>query len=105
MFVARLNLDVRFGHKDEFIALQKKWEENVGKKVGIEKYKQRVLNGSIGALESRFEVEFEVESLADLESVFARLSEVPYHREWGKEIEPHVVSGTNRWEIFRVVKI
>jgi hypothetical protein len=27
------------------------------------------------------------------------------HKRWGKEIEPLVVSGTNRWEIFRIVEV
>jgi hypothetical protein len=105
MFAARMSIDVRFGHKDDFIELHKKWMENVGMKVGVDKYNPRFLNGSIGAKESRFEIEFEVESLAELENTFAKLAQQPYHKEWGKEIEPHVVSGSNVWEIYRVLKL
>lgn len=28
----------------------------------------------------------------------------PWHAQFGKEMEPHVVSGTNQWEIFRIVE-
>jgi hypothetical protein len=105
MFIARWNVDVKFGHKDEFIALQKKWMEEVGSKSGMESITHRFLTGSIGAPESRFEVETQVESLAELEQFFAKLPEIPAHREWGKQLEPLIVSGSNRWEIFRVLKI
>lgn len=105
MFIARWIVDVKFGHKDEFFALHKKWEEEVGSKLGAEKKTQRVLTGSIGAAESRIETDTEVESLAELEQFFSRLMEIPAHKEWGKQLEPLIVSGSNRWEIFRVVKI
>jgi hypothetical protein len=105
MFIARWIVDVKFGHKDEFIALQKKWMEDIGNKTGMDKITQRMLNGSIGAAESRFEMETEVGSLAELEQFFAKLPEIPSHKEWGKQLEPLVVSGSNRWEIMRVIKI
>ncbi len=105
MFVARWSIDVKFGHKDEFIALQKVWQENVGNKIGWERGKYRVLNGSIGAAESRFEMEISVDSLAELETAWAKLPEIEAHKKFGKDMEPLIVSGSNNWEIFRVVNL
>ena len=105
MFIARWTVDVRFGHRDEFLRVQRKWFEEVGKKVGLEEYKQRALNGSIGAAESRWEFEFAVPTLAALESFFAQIAKLPAHAQFGKDLEPHVVSGSNRWEILRLVEL
>lgn len=102
MFIARWSVDLKFGHKDEALALMKKWETEVGAKSGFDPAKRRLLTGSIGALESRLESEMEVESLAALEKGFAEMAKHPYQKQFGKDLEAHIVSGTNRWEIFRV---
>jgi hypothetical protein len=101
-FIARWSIDVKFGHKDEAITSFRKWQAEVGAKLG---WKTRALTGSIGVLESRMETEITVESLADLESAWAKLGTNEIHKRWGKEIEPLVVSGTNGWEIFRIVEV
>jgi hypothetical protein len=101
MFIARYCCDVRFGHKDEYLAFARKWEKEIGSRLG---WKSRVITGSIGAAESRVEHEMEVASLAELEKGFAELAKNEQHKKWGKEIEPLVVSGSNHWQIFRVVE-
>lgn len=63
----------------------------------------RYLTGSIGARESTVGMNLEVESLAELEKAFEAISKLPSHKEWGRKLEPLVVSGTSRWEIFRVL--
>ena len=89
----------------EFIGLQKVWQEEVGNKIGWLKGKYRVLNGSIGAAESRFEMEISVENLEELEKSWAKLPEIEAHKKFGKSMEPLIVSGSNHWEIFRVVEL
>lgn len=44
-----------------------------------------------------------MEDLAELQRIWDKLATIPAHKEWSKALEPHVVSGTNRWEIYRVV--
>ena len=63
----------------------------------------RLLTGSIGALEATVVHDWEVNNLGELDSAWARLAAIPAHAQWGKELEPFVVSGTARWEIYRVV--
>ena len=100
MFIARWTVDARFGHKDAAIAQFKNWKQ-VADKVG---WKMRLLSGSIGD-EARLEMEIAVESLAQLETSWAAMAKDPSHATGAAGLEPHIVSGTNRWEIFRVVEI
>jgi hypothetical protein len=100
MFIARWIIEAKFGHKEEAMSLCKRWESEVGGRVGI---KGRILTGSIGGRESRLEFESQFESLAALEKAWTEMAKLPFHKQFGKEIEPHVVSGSNRWEILRVV--
>lgn len=105
MFIARWQIDARFGHKQEALELMKEWEREIGAKVGLDPKRSSVATGSIGALEATIENNLEVESLAELERLFEAISKIPAHVEWGKKLEPHVVSGTSRWSILRVVPV
>src|SRR4051812_21053372 len=104
MFVARWIIEAKFGHKDEAITVCKRWEAEVGGRLGL-KFNQRVLTGSIGVSESRLELETQVPSLADLEKSWAEMGKMPAHRQFAKDLEPHIVSGTNRWEVLRIVEL
>lgn len=103
MFIARWQIDARFGHKQAALDLMKEWERDIGAKVGIDPTKSTVATGSIGMLEATIENNIEVESLAELERFFAEIGKLPAHAEWGRKLEPYVVSGTSRWSILRVV--
>lgn len=103
MLIARLSIQARFGHKQKVLDLMKQWEEEIGSKIGWTKDKTRVLTGSIGAKESEIQHELSIESLAELEKGFEALAKIDGHAEWGKELEKYVVSGSNYWEIYRVL--
>src|SRR5262245_47430571 len=105
MFVARWMIDAKFGHKDETIAIWKKWQQEVGERVGMKRSTSRVLTGSIGAAECRFEIEHQFATLADLEKAWAEMGKIPSHKQFSKELESHIVSGSNRWEILRIVEV
>ena len=103
MFSARWQIDAKFGHKQTVLELMRKWEREIGSQVGIDKMGFRIMTGSIGALEATVETHHEVETLAKLEEFFAKIGKIEAHAAWGKELEPFVVSGTSKWEIFRIV--
>jgi hypothetical protein len=44
-----------------------------------------------------------VQNLMELDASWNKLGSIPAHREWSKQIEPYIVSGTPRWEVFRIV--
>ena len=53
--------------------------------------------------ESRFECEYTVESLKQLQKMWEDMSTMEAHQQFSKDLEPIIVSGSNRWEIFRMV--
>ena len=101
MIIARWNITARFGHAQEVIGLLREWNGTFGKQLGLPVDHERIVIGSIGARESLVQTELEVESLAKLEEAFTEMGKLEGHAAWGKKLEPHVVSGTNHWEIFR----
>jgi hypothetical protein len=103
MFIARWQIDARFGQKQTLIDKLRKWERDIGRQAGTDKMDFRILTGSIGAREATVEANHTVETLAQLEHFFEQIGKVEAHRSWGNEIEPHVVSGSAAWSIYRAV--
>jgi hypothetical protein len=101
MMIARWSIDAKFGNKQVVIDMMNSWIQNIGPEAGISRDKVRMLTGSIGALEATLQVEHTITSLAELETVWDKLANSKAHQQWGKELEPFVVSGSSRWEIYR----
>jgi hypothetical protein len=103
MMVARWSIDAKFGYKQTVIDLMQRWLRDIGPQAGIGADKTRLLTGSIGALEAIVQSEHLVTDLSDLNRILERLGTIAAHKQWSKDLEPHVVSGTSRWEIYRVL--
>jgi hypothetical protein len=101
--VARWSIVAKFGYKQELLKLMERWVDEVGAQVGFTKDKMRLLTGSVGALESVIQTEHTVSDLNELNATWDKLAKIPAHAQWSKDIEPYVVSGTNKWEIYRIV--
>jgi len=103
MFVARWQIDARFGHKQAVIDLMQRWLREIGAKAGTDKMDVKILTGSVGAREATIELNHTIESLAELERFFETIGKNDSHKQWGKDLEPHVVSGSAVWSIYRVL--
>jgi hypothetical protein len=103
MIVARWHIDARFGHKQAVIDALKDWNSSFGEQIGWKANQLRLTTGSIGALESMVEVEVTLADLAELNASWDKLAKIEAHKQWSKDLEPHVVSGTQRWEVLRVL--
>ena len=103
MLIARWQIDAKFGQKQTVIDMFRRWERDIGSKAGTDKMSFQILSGSIGAREATVEVNHTVENLAQLERFFDALGKNDAHKQWGKDLEPHVVSGSSVWSIYRVV--
>ena len=103
MMIARWHIEARFGQKQTVIDSLKKWCDDVGTQIGWTSDKTRIATGSIGVREAVVELEVQLEDLADLNASWAKLGSIEAHAAWSKEIEPHIVSGSPIWEIYRVV--
>jgi hypothetical protein len=103
MMVARWSIDAKFGDKQAVVDMMQRWLREIGPKVGLTGDRTRLLTGSVGALEATVQTEHLVENLGELNQTWDQLATLPEHQKWGKELEPHVVSGTSRWEIYRLL--
>jgi hypothetical protein len=103
MMLARWQFQARFGHKNEAIKLLKQWNEQIGAQTDIDVTGSRILTGSVGASEALVEMEIEIEGLDDLQKFFDKIAAISMHQDWGKRMGDVVVSGSTRWEVFRIV--
>ena len=103
MLIARWQIDARFGHKQEVIESLKRWTNDIGAQIGWTDDKVRITTGSIGAREATVYSEISVANMAELDASFEKLGSIDAHAAWSRELEAHVVSGTSRWEILRVL--
>lgn len=101
--IARWSIDARFGYKAQVVEAMQKWMMDIGSQIGWTKEKTSLLTGSIGAGEATVQSEIRIKDLAELNAAWDKLGTIEAHRQWSKELEPYVVSGSPRWEIFRVV--
>jgi hypothetical protein len=104
MIIARWRIDARFGHKQTVLDSLQTWHRGIASQIGWTKDKVRIATGSIGALESTVEVDVLLQDLAELNASWSKLGSIAAHKEWSKQIEPYIVSGTPRWEVLRVVE-
>jgi hypothetical protein len=102
MFVARWTIKIKFGKKDSAMSLMRQWQKEVSVTAGFKPSQMQLLSSSIGE-ESLIEMSTTVQSLAELEGMWAKMGKNPKHRQFSKKLEPLIVSGTNRWDILRVV--
>lgn len=102
MLIATWQIDARFGHKQQVIDKMKEWERSIGMEAGMNA--GRLLTGSIGAREATVMHEWEVADLAEIERAWAKLAVNAAHQQWGRELEPLVVSGSSRWNVYRVIE-
>ncbi|ABV36091.1 conserved hypothetical protein [Shewanella sediminis HAW-EB3] len=103
MIVARWSIDAKFGHKPAVIDSLSKWQNIFGAQIGWEG-KCRILTGSVGALESTVISEITLDNLAELSESWDKLAELDGHKQWSIELEPHIVSGTMKWDVYRIVE-
>lgn len=103
MIIARWHIDALFGHKQAVIDALKAWNRDFGEQIGWKASQVRLTTGSIGALESTVELEVTLADIAELSTSWDKLAKIDGHKRWSMDLESHVVSGTQRWEVLRVL--
>jgi len=104
MYVARWRFTARFGHKDECLKLLQKWEIDVAHRIGWRAGSLRVLAGGIGVPDTEIEMEVKLDGLDDLQAAWADMGRVPYQAEYQKQLAEHIVAGSDRWTVHRVIE-
>jgi len=103
MMIARWQFTAKFGRKQEAIDLIKEWNEQIGMQTDIDVSQNRFITGSVGTSEGHVETEMEIDGLKDLDDFFSKLATIDMHAEWGPKMGEVIVSGSTRWEVFKVV--
>src|SRR5262249_55077810 len=103
MFVARWQLTAKFGKVEDTIAILRRWEIDVGGRVGWKTSSVRILAGYIGSASTAVDFEARVENLTDLESAFHDMERNPHHREYQKALEQTVTSAV--WTVQREIDV
>jgi hypothetical protein len=103
MFVASWSFDIKYGTRDETIRMLR--EQNaIVSKAGWRAKRTRLLAGSIGAPESRFVIEHDFASLADLEASWDELHKnAAQFKTLVGQMKNVLIDGSPRWEIYRVI--
>ena len=105
MFIAAWSFDVQYGMRDEAVRALKETSTLI-EKSGWRSKQARLLTGSIGAPESRFILEHEFDSLADLEASWQALhTKAEDFKRMVAQMKNFIVSGSPRWEIYRVIDV
>ncbi len=105
MFIARWQLSTRFGKTAEALDILRRWEIDVGQRIGWRPGSIRIASGVVGAAQTDIEFETRVDTLADLESAWRDMERVEPHTEYLKKLEPLLVSGGSRWVVLREYEI
>ena len=109
--IARWAFNAKFGATREANASIARWCNDVGAKAWTElkwtkaQIAERVVieQGSVGALEQRFELRIEFASLTELDGFFGAIPGKD-HVKWGKD-HALLMEGNTKWEIFRTKPI
>ena len=85
MFVARWQIDARFGQKQTVIDLMRQMGgARSARRSGSPRWSSRCSTGSIGAREATIEANHKVESLAQLEQFFEAIGKIEAHTALGQ---------------------
>lgn len=101
MIIARWSIKARFGYKQTVTDSMLQWQKDIGSLIGWKDF--RLLTGSIGAPESVVQSEILLNDIGELNASWEKLAKIEAHKQWSKDLEPYVVSGTPCWEVFRVI--
>jgi hypothetical protein len=103
MFICAWSFDVQYGTREQAMRLLKETGAAI-KETGWRAKRTRILGGSIGAPESRIIIEHEFDSLADLEASWHSLHQkAEFFGKTVGQMKNVIVSGTPRWEVYRVL--
>lgn len=103
MLIASWHVEARFGHKQAVVDLMRRWWREIAPQVGWSEGQARILNGSMGVPEAALEVEISIADLTELHEAWSRLPAAAGQAEWAAALAPHIVAGSPRWTLRRVM--
>jgi hypothetical protein len=105
MFVARWQFTTQYGKLDDAVSLLRRWELDVGERVGWKPSSVRAVVGFLGGNDSEVEYEARCDSLTDFEAALRDMERNPHQREYQKQFATVIVAGTSKWTIRREINL
>ncbi len=102
MIVARWHIEARFGHKQEATESVQAWCRDIGAQIGWSD-RVRLLTGAVGAKEAALVLEVSLDDLTQLDESWKKLAAIEAHKRWSRDLEPHIVSGSTYWTVYRAL--
>jgi hypothetical protein len=100
MFLIRSIAVAQAGKRDDATALMKAFQSEIQRELG--QPEARILTGSIGPADSTLVMETVVKSLAEFEQGLEKVNKWPGMQRYGQKFGEFFVSGSHRFEIFRI---
>ncbi len=102
MIIARWQFKARFGMKQDAIDSVQEWWRTIGSEIGQTDYS--IMTGSVGVEEAVVMVDVRVKDMTELNDQWEKLSKRDDHVTFASKLEPLIVSGSTKWELYRVVE-
>src|SRR5262249_440467 len=99
MFIARWQFTAHAGKTDDCIAILRRWEIDVGQRIGWRSGSTRLVSGYIGPPQEQREFEGRVACLSDLDALWRDMERNDHHREYKKQLDGLIVA--NQWIVLR----
>jgi hypothetical protein len=103
MLACQWHFDIPFGTQKEALEILKQYGEAIEKSGAMKPVSERISVGHIGPSPSHVVVESVVESLSDWEKMMQEVGTGKF-QEHATKIAKYIVPGSQRWEIYRIVK-
>jgi hypothetical protein len=105
MIIARWSFTPRVGRGDDCISILRKWQIDVGQRIGWRPGSVRLVRGVVGVADSQIELEHPFETLSELEEAWTDMAQAPYHQEYLWQLETVTVPGSSQWTVYRDVDV
>jgi hypothetical protein len=103
MYVCQWHLDLKYGTQGDALRAMKAWGEEKMRSSEFKRVKSaRLLVGHVGPSASHVVDEYVFDSLADFEAALLDMR-LPQFKVHSEALAPFVVSGSQHWEILRVI--
>ncbi len=103
MLACQWHFDIPFGTQKEALEILKQYGDAISQSSAMKPVSERFMVGHIGPSPSHVVIESVVDSLEDWEKMMKDVGTGKY-QEFATKLQKYIVPGSQRWEIYRIVK-
>ena len=103
MLACQWHFDIPFGTQKEVMEILQQYGDSIDSSLTTKPVSERIMVGHIGPSPSHVSVESVVNSLEEWEQMMKEVG-TGKHQEFATKLQKYIVPGSQRWEIYRIVK-